>query len=140
MQDFLKPPLLQDSLWVGPAKKQLALRGKGEHNTNREVCPAHFLSRRDRAEVTMSPIAQQPMPSSLFAAAHSGASPRMVATFGPGVIMDAPSRTENDTSLEDSGAPRSRQIASRRCGIAIISSPLRSRAVGPKSRVGADSR
>ena len=44
--------------------------------------------------------------------ARVGASPP-VATLGLGVITDAPSRTQNDTSLQDSGAPRSRQIASR---------------------------
>ena len=92
------------------------------------------------SRAAVSGITEPGAPSSLFVAAHSDASPPMVATLGLGVIMDAPSRTQNDTSLQNSGAPRSRQIASRRCGIAIISSPLRSRAVGPKSRVGADSR
>lgn len=65
-------------------------------------------------------------PLGLFAAARH-ALPSQVAALGLGVIEDTPTG-------------RARQVASRRCGIAIISSPTGSRAGTKGPRVGADSR
>jgi len=76
-------------------------------------------------------------PSSLFVAAHDGAS--LWLRLGLASSW-TPLRELRTARVYKSRVPGSRQVASRRCGIAIISSPLRSQAGGPKSRVGADSR
>ena len=98
----------------------LALRAIGSQSTSRADLRLFPLPASD---VAVSGITEPGAPSSLFVAAHSGASPPTVATLRLGVIMDAPSRTQNDTRLQ-SRVPRSRQVASRRYGIAIIGSPL----------------
>jgi hypothetical protein len=65
-----------------------------------------------------------------------------MATLGPGVVEDAPS-AQDDNALENRadangraevGSSRVRQVASRRCDFAIISSPSRGRA-GDRSPV-----
>ena len=54
-------------------------------------------------------------PSSLFVAAHCGASPPMVATLGPGVIGDAPtaSRQQRERTSRRRGKPRRERAVKR---------------------------